>query len=74
MTIMTIIICSFLCVQLLEECRLCPSGSVIMAGSRVGLNPPPDPQVHLWSITPEGFVRHFSTANLVLEVKGEQTD
>lgn len=57
--------------QLLEECCLSPSGSVAMAGSRVGLTPEPGNQVHLWSITPEGFVRYTPTSDLVLEVKGE---
>ncbi|XP_065819576.1 beta/gamma crystallin domain-containing protein 1 isoform X1 [Labrus bergylta] len=54
--------------KMLEECCLSPSGSVTMAGSRVGLNP--EPQNHLWSITPEGFIRYTPTSDLVLEVKG----
>ncbi|XP_067337418.1 beta/gamma crystallin domain-containing protein 1-like isoform X1 [Channa argus] len=54
--------------KLLEECCLSPSGSVTMAGSRVGLSPEPD--IHLWSITPEGFIRYTPSADLVLEVKG----
>ncbi|XP_074540756.1 uncharacterized protein LOC141801570 [Halichoeres trimaculatus] len=54
--------------KLLEECCLSPSGSVTMAGSRVGLTP--EPQMHLWSITPEGFIRYTPTPDLVLEVKG----
>ncbi|XP_030578002.1 beta/gamma crystallin domain-containing protein 1-like isoform X2 [Archocentrus centrarchus] len=56
----------------LEEYCLSPSGSVTMAGSRVGLTPAPDDQIHLWSITPEGFIRYTPTADLVLEVKGGQ--
>ncbi|CAJ1077034.1 beta/gamma crystallin domain-containing protein 1-like [Xyrichtys novacula] len=56
--------------KLLEECCLSPSGSVTIAGSRVGLSPEPQNQVHLWSITPEGFIRYTPTADLVLEVKG----
>ncbi|XP_022621476.1 beta/gamma crystallin domain-containing protein 1-like [Seriola dumerili] len=56
--------------KLLEECCLSPSGSVTMAGSRVGLTPEPENQVHLWSITPEGFIRYTPTPDLVLEVKG----
>ncbi|XP_042359977.1 beta/gamma crystallin domain-containing protein 1-like isoform X2 [Plectropomus leopardus] len=56
--------------QLLEECCLCPSSSVTMAGSRVGLTPELENQVHLWSITPEGFIRHNPTPDLVLDVKG----
>ncbi|KAM6992411.1 uncharacterized protein LKV04_008472 [Tautogolabrus adspersus] len=54
--------------KLLEECCLSPNGSVTMAGSRVGLTP--EPQNHLWSITPEGFIRYTPTSDLVLEVKG----
>ncbi|XP_069370730.1 beta/gamma crystallin domain-containing protein 1-like isoform X2 [Paralichthys olivaceus] len=56
--------------KLLEECCLCPSGSMTMAGSRVGLTPELDNQVHLWSITPEGFIHYSPSSNLVLEVKG----
>lgn len=62
---------SFLCFQLLEECCLSPSGSVTIAGSRVGLTPGPDDQIHLWSITPEGFIRYVLNPDLVLEVKGK---
>uniref|UniRef100_A0A671WFE3 Beta/gamma crystallin 'Greek key' domain-containing protein n=1 Tax=Sparus aurata TaxID=8175 RepID=A0A671WFE3_SPAAU len=57
--------------KLMEECCLGPSGSVTMAGSRVGLSPEPNNQVQLWSITPEGFIRYTATSDLVLEVKGE---
>ncbi|XP_041660911.1 beta/gamma crystallin domain-containing protein 1-like isoform X2 [Cheilinus undulatus] len=56
--------------KMLEECCLCPSGSVTMAGSRVGLTPELQNQVHLWSITPEGFIRYSPMPDLVLEVKG----
>ncbi|XP_054910182.1 uncharacterized protein LOC129375251 isoform X2 [Poeciliopsis prolifica] len=57
--------------KLLEECCLSPSGSVTIAGSRVGLTPPElNNQIHLWSITPEGFIRYSPIADLVLEVKG----
>ncbi|KAM4713479.1 uncharacterized protein FYW61_020470 isoform 2-T2 [Anableps anableps] len=56
--------------KLLEECYLSPSGSVTIAGSRVGLTPELNNQIHLWSITSEGFIRYSSTADLVLEVKG----
>ncbi|XP_058468488.1 beta/gamma crystallin domain-containing protein 1-like isoform X1 [Solea solea] len=55
--------------KLLEECCLYPSSSVTMAGSRLGLTPQPDQHIHLWSITPEGFIRYTPT-DLVLEVKG----
>nr|XP_046228507.1 beta/gamma crystallin domain-containing protein 1-like isoform X2 [Scatophagus argus] len=54
--------------KLLEECCLSPSGSVTLAGSRVGLTPERDD--HLWSITPEGFICYTPTSNLVLEIKG----
>ncbi|XP_061668765.1 beta/gamma crystallin domain-containing protein 1-like [Syngnathoides biaculeatus] len=54
--------------KLLEECCLSPSGSVTIAGSRVGLVPEVDN--HVWSITPEGFIRYVPTSDLVLEVKG----
>ncbi|XP_032398404.1 beta/gamma crystallin domain-containing protein 1 isoform X2 [Etheostoma spectabile] len=56
--------------KLLEECCLSPSGSVTIAGSRVGLTPEPDNQIHLWSITPEGFISYTPTSDLVLDVKG----
>ncbi|XP_061742383.1 beta/gamma crystallin domain-containing protein 1-like isoform X2 [Nerophis ophidion] len=54
--------------KLLEECCLSPSGSVIIAGSRVGLTPERDH--HVWSITPQGFIRYMPNSDLVLEVKG----
>ncbi|XP_038134610.1 beta/gamma crystallin domain-containing protein 1-like [Cyprinodon tularosa] len=56
--------------RLLEDCCLCPSGTVIIAGSRVGLSQEFNNQIPLWSITPEGFIRYSPTADLVLEVKG----
>ncbi|KAF7666347.1 hypothetical protein LDENG_00110420, partial [Lucifuga dentata] len=56
--------------RLLEECCLSPSGSLTIAGSRLGLASEPDAQVHLWSITHDGFIRYTTTADLVLEVKG----
>ncbi|XP_057678702.1 uncharacterized protein LOC130907528 isoform X2 [Corythoichthys intestinalis] len=54
--------------KLLEECCLSPSGSVTIAGSRVGLTS--EVENHAWSITPEGFIRYLPTSDLVLEVKG----
>ncbi|XP_077443752.1 uncharacterized protein LOC144064813 [Stigmatopora argus] len=54
--------------KLLEECCLSPSGSVTIAGSRVGLTSEGDN--HVWSITPEGFIRYLPNPDLVLEVKG----
>ncbi|XP_034755553.1 beta/gamma crystallin domain-containing protein 1-like isoform X2 [Etheostoma cragini] len=56
--------------KLLEECCLSPSGSVTIAGSRVGLTPEPDNQIHMWSITPEGFISYTPTSDLVLDIKG----
>ncbi|XP_070781600.1 beta/gamma crystallin domain-containing protein 1-like [Enoplosus armatus] len=56
--------------KLLEECCLSPSGSVTMAGSRVGLTPEPNNHGHLWSITPQGFISYTPTSDLVLDVKG----
>ncbi|XP_072217758.1 uncharacterized protein [Leuresthes tenuis] len=56
--------------KLLEECCLTPSGSVMMAGCRVGLSLDTDAEIHLWSITPEGFIRYTPTADLVLDIKG----
>lgn len=59
-----------LCLQLLEECCLSPSGSMVMAGSRVRLTAELDAHAHLWNITPEGFICYTPTHNLVLDVKG----
>ncbi|KAM7367795.1 hypothetical protein PAMP_014070 [Pampus punctatissimus] len=56
--------------KLLEECCLSPSGSVSIAGSRLGLLPEENNQDHLWSITPEGFICYTPTSDLVLDVKG----
>ncbi|XP_047193955.1 beta/gamma crystallin domain-containing protein 1 [Hippoglossus stenolepis] len=56
--------------KLLEEYCLGPSGSLTMAGSRVGLTQESGDHVHLWSITPDGFIRYTHSSNLVLEVKG----
>lgn len=58
-----------MCLQLLEECFLTPSGNIVIAGSRVGLSPEADN--HVWSITTEGFICYSHTPNLVLDVKGE---
>ncbi|XP_024146811.1 beta/gamma crystallin domain-containing protein 1 isoform X2 [Oryzias melastigma] len=56
--------------KLFEEYCLSPSGSVTIPGSRAGVTPKFDDQIHPWSITPEGFVRYTLTPDLVLEVKG----
>ncbi|KAJ0061394.1 hypothetical protein NL108_018239 [Boleophthalmus pectinirostris] len=61
-----------LCVpQLLEECCLCPSSSVTIAGARVGLAPALDDTAHLWNIAPDGVIAYSASPNLVLEVKGK---
>lgn len=62
---------NYLCLQLLEEFCLGPSGSMVMAGSRVGLAPELDARAHLWSLTSEGFLRYTPTHNLVLDIKGD---
>ncbi|XP_072314421.1 uncharacterized protein [Eucyclogobius newberryi] len=56
--------------KLLEECCLCPSSSVTIAGARVGLTPALDDHTHLWSVTPEGVICYSGSPDLVLEVKG----
>uniref|UniRef100_A0A8C6M2Y0 Beta/gamma crystallin 'Greek key' domain-containing protein n=1 Tax=Nothobranchius furzeri TaxID=105023 RepID=A0A8C6M2Y0_NOTFU len=56
--------------KLLEECCLSPSGSVTIAGSRVGLTPGLDNQTHLWSMTSKGFIHYTPTPDLVLDIKG----
>ncbi|KAG7239681.1 hypothetical protein INR49_028617, partial [Caranx melampygus] len=55
--------------KVLEECCLSPSGTVTIAGSRVGLTPALENPMHLWSITPEGFIHYSPSPDLVLEVK-----
>ncbi|CAL9692534.1 unnamed protein product [Knipowitschia caucasica] len=56
--------------KLLEECCLCPSSSVTIAGARVGLTPALDNTTHMWSITPEGFISYSANPDLVLDIKG----
>ncbi|KAJ3606732.1 hypothetical protein NHX12_026251 [Muraenolepis orangiensis] len=56
--------------KLLEECCLCPSGSMTMAGSRLGLSPEPSGRQHLWSITPDGLVHLVGPSGLLLDIKG----
>ncbi|XP_055005416.1 beta/gamma crystallin domain-containing protein 1-like [Boleophthalmus pectinirostris] len=56
--------------KLLEECCLCPSSSVTIAGARVGLAPALDDTAHLWNIAPDGVIAYSASPNLVLEVKG----
>uniref|UniRef100_A0A8C5FEQ8 Beta/gamma crystallin 'Greek key' domain-containing protein n=1 Tax=Gadus morhua TaxID=8049 RepID=A0A8C5FEQ8_GADMO len=57
--------------KLLEECCLSPSGTMTMAGSRLGLSPEPEGLQHLWSISPDGKIHHVGPAGLLLDVKGE---
>lgn len=61
-----------LCLQLLEECCLSPSGSMVIAGSRVGLAAELEAPAHLWNITPEGFICYTPSQNLVLDIKGKE--
>uniref|UniRef100_A0A8C6U3R5 Beta/gamma crystallin 'Greek key' domain-containing protein n=1 Tax=Neogobius melanostomus TaxID=47308 RepID=A0A8C6U3R5_9GOBI len=58
--------------KLLEECCLCPSSSVTIAGARVGVTQALDEDIHLWSITPEGFICYSGAPGLVLDIKGEE--
>ncbi|KAM6954096.1 beta/gamma crystallin domain-containing protein 1-like [Aplochiton taeniatus] len=58
--------------KLLEESCMGPSGSVTIAGSRLGLSSEPGAQHYLWSVTPDGLIRYTATTDLLLDVKGGQ--
>lgn len=55
----------------MEDCSLQPSGTMVMAGSRLCIAPQPEKTSNVWNITPDGLVRFHLNPSLVLEVKGQ---